>query len=223
MPEATNLSIDELTKVLSAPRLETYQLAYEQLGFSDVTGLYAWNAKVSAALILPAHFAEISIRNVADEVLTTVYGEKWPWSPGFLQSLPHRQSQDLIRTRSSYTTTGKVIAELKLVFWQQLFTQRHDNRLWLPYLAPAMPHSPTHGPRLLRSEIRESIERIRTLRNRIAHHEPVFTRDLTEDLAVMLNLISYRSEAIGNWVKSLEEASFFISTLPVSPTSSRST
>lgn len=223
MPEATNLSIDELTKVLSAPRLKTYQLAYYQLGFSDVTGLYAWNAKVSAALILPAHFAEISIRNVADEVLTTVYGKKWPWSQGFVQSLPHRQSRDLIRTRSNYTTTGKVIAELKLVFWQQLFTQRHDNRLWLPYLAAAMPHSPTHDPRLLRSEIRESIERIRTLRNRIAHHEPVFTRDLTEDLAVMLNLISYRSEATGGWVKSLEEASFLISTLPVSPTSSRST
>lgn len=36
--------------------------------------LYGWNARMSAALMLPAHFAEISTRNAAADVLERVYG-----------------------------------------------------------------------------------------------------------------------------------------------------
>jgi len=37
-------------------------------------------------------------------------------------------------------TTGKVIAELKFVFWQKMFTARQDEQLWQGYLKGVLPN-----------------------------------------------------------------------------------
>ncbi|MFX7776723.1 hypothetical protein ABTJ98_22060, partial [Acinetobacter baumannii] len=76
--------------------------------------------------------------------------------------------------RSAQSTTGKVIAELRFVFWQKLFTGRHDVRLWLPHIAAAFPLAPAGNAASLRGRIYDDLEALRRLRNRLAHHEPIF-------------------------------------------------
>lgn len=46
---------------------------------------------------------------------------------------------DLIRSRHNAETTGKVIPELKFVFWQKMFTGRYDDRIWNQHLRHVMP------------------------------------------------------------------------------------
>lgn len=204
---------------LSAPRVSTY-LAAARGDVGRALALYGWNAQISAAMMLPAHFAEVATRNAVSDVLTTLYGANWPWDLTFRTSLPSPSTgfnprRELVRQATREPTTGKVIAELKFAFWEKMFTARHDVRIWGPHIHSLFPNSATIlGAHQLRDQICGDLGTIRQLRNRIAHHEPIFTRDLNRDLTKMLELIEWRSLATSEWVRSLEEASAVIASRP---------
>jgi hypothetical protein len=182
--------------------------------------LYAWNAQVSAALMLPAHFAEVAVRNVVDEALTDVYGAKWPWDPAFELSVPapgrgYNPRGDLMSTRREHTTTGKVIADLKFVFWEKMFTARHDVRVWNSRILTLIPNAPAGlTAKELRLRVMTDLEAIRRLRNRLAHHEPIFSRDIGQDLGVMLDLVEMRCAHTVAWVRSMEQVTDLLKTKP---------
>lgn len=84
-------------------------------------------------------------------------------------------------------------------------TSRHDGRLWRRHILDLFPGATGHTSSTLRNQIRVDLETIRALRNRIAHHEPIFTRDLAEDLRTMLNLIQLRSPETADLAYMLED------------------
>lgn len=87
------------------------------------------------------------------------------------------------------------------MFWQSMFTRRHDVRLWKPYLRGVLPGLDATKPIAdLRKEIYDDLEHVRLLRNRIAHHEPIFTRNLPDDLQRIYRLIGLRSQEATAWV-----------------------
>lgn len=220
MPYAKPTDHVEIGWLLSAPRFSTYLNA---VGGSQrrALDLYSWNARVASALMLPAHFAEITTRNAVSEALTTVYGAQWPWNQNFIRTLPdpngpvYKPRQDLRAAASRHNTAGKVIADLKFMFWQSMFTSRHDGRLWSPHLLGLYPYAPAHEtPKGLRLRIYQDLEAIRSLRNRLAHHEPIFARALDDDLAKMVDLVAIRSGHAGAWVRELEDVTALIKTRP---------
>src|SRR5690606_29723556 len=131
---------------LAAARVGTYEGATTSLPvINGALALYAWNAQVSAAMMAPLHICEVVVRNAVADALTTVYGPSWPWSSVFATSLPqpaqgYSARGDLLKIRAIQPTTGKVIPELKFVFWQTMFTSRFDVRIWQPHLRTVMPH-----------------------------------------------------------------------------------
>ena len=219
VPPAKPTDAAAILAVLSAPRASTYISAVGG-DAAKAMALYGWNARIAAALMLPSHFAEISTRNAVDEALTAVYGPRWPWNQTFEQSLPspkgpiYNPQFDLTQTRSREQSTGKVVAELKFSFWQAMFTARHDVRIWEHQILSLFPNATQDTAKALRKQIRDDLEAIRKLRNRIAHNEPIFARDLADDLARMLDLVDLRSTATGQWVRQMEEASNIITQRP---------
>lgn len=217
VPAATPPDEVEICATLSAPRSGTYITAAGG-DTAKAMRLYGWNARVSAAFMLPAHFAEISTRNAAADVLERVYGPRWPWNSTFETSLPdtgrYNPRRDLQSTRRQNQTTGKVIAELKFVFWQKLFTGRNDVRLWEPHIAWAFPYAPSMPGASLRTRIYQDLDVLRHLRNRLAHHEPVFTRNLLDDLTRTLDLIELRSRSTANWVRAMEDVTSTVTEQP---------
>lgn len=188
--------------------------------------LYAWNAQVSAALLAPLHICEVVVRNAISEALEAQYGSNWPQSRGFEQSLPrsstgYNQQKDLQSSRqrlqtAGKLTTGKLIPELKFVFWQKMLTGRHDKRLWnayLPQIFPNLPGGKSVGQ--LRQSLYDDLEHIRTLRNRIAHHEPVFNRNLTDDFQRVSNLVTFRCAVTATWMLQNQQATKLIAARPV--------
>lgn len=108
-----------------------------------------------------------------------------------------------------------MIAELKFVFWQKLFTGRNDVGLWEPHIAWAFPHAPANVPAArLRSRIYQDLDVLRNLRNRLAHHEPVFTRNLLDDLTRTLDLIELRNRSTSDWVRAMEDVTAIVSERP---------
>ena len=214
-------TIDAMRAVLSPPRLARYETAVGLTGPEDTRAieLYAWHAQVSAALLAPLHICEVVIRNGISEALEARYGARWPWSPGFEQSLPptvqrsrdYQPLLDITKIRANFHTTGKVIPELKFVLWQKMFTARHDARLWIPHLLRVFPNlDQTQSVQTLRKRIYADLEQIRALRNRIAHHEPIFMRNLAADLQKIEELVTFRSQIAAAWMMQNQQATALI-------------
>ncbi|AIT61805.1 hypothetical protein CDOO_11425 [Corynebacterium doosanense CAU 212 = DSM 45436] len=212
VPNASAAPLAEVQRSLSIPRFSRY-LAHHSGDPDRATQLYAWNADVSARFMLPIHFAEVSIRNAVNEALSEVYGDRWPWVEAFENSLPEvrgrnfKPREELKRVRSREESTGKVIAELKLIFWVRMFDSRHHHRLWQPHIAAVLPDAAISDPASLRENVKTRLDRLRVLRNRLSHHEPIFDQDLEAYLTHSLELVGYRSAAVREWVASLESVS----------------
>jgi len=196
---------------LSAARIGTYENLLGGLAGIQQTEkalrLYMWNAQISSAFFLPLHFCEVIMRNAVSDVIEKVYGERWPWSIGFERSLPipvhgYKPKDDLINARRHQPTTGKVIAELKFVFWQKLLTGRFDTRLWNNHIFTAFPYAAATGLNAtqLRQDLYNGLETVRKLRNRIAHHEPIISRNLDDDFSTIRIIISYRCQHSLEWM-----------------------
>ena len=154
----------------------------------------------------PLHVSEVVIRNAVSDALTSVYGVRWPWERAFETSLPNPSQGynpriDLRNICRRQVTTGKVIPELKFVFWQKMFTSRHDVRLWDVHLRSVLPNlDPAKTVAQLRQEIYTDLEHVRLLRNRIAHHEPIFRRALADDFDKITALIQFRCNLTADWM-----------------------
>lgn len=210
-----------IKEALSAPRLGTYEAA--TIGtpqLQSALALYAWNAQVSAAMLAPLHFCEVAIRNAVADVLTAAHGSQWPWDAGFMRSLPnpsvgYNPRRDLMSARTGKTTPGKVIPDLKFIFWQTMFTSRFDARLWTHHLHTVFPHADaTKTVAQLRAMVYAELEQLRKLRNRIAHHEPIFRRNLADDFQKIHDLIAIRCPITAAWMVQNQQAQTLITAKP---------
>ena len=169
----------------------------------------------------PIHICEVVVRNCVSDALEAVYGPRWPWDPTFLLSLPdiyghYNPRRDLRTVALAQPTTGKVIPELKFVFWQEMFTKRHDTRIWKPHLKRVFPgHDPAKSVVALRKKIYADLGEIRELRNRIAHHEPIFTRRLSEDFEILVELVRLKCQLVASWMVGNQNADALIARPPM--------
>ncbi len=58
------------------------------------------------------------------------------------------------------------------------------------------------------------IQAIRKLRNRIAHHEPIFTRALVTDYRRIVAMIGWRSRVAADWIDRIQEVTRLIPQIP---------
>ncbi|MCG4262035.1 hypothetical protein K6W36_15870 [Acetobacter senegalensis] len=199
--------IQDLPVVISAPRFATYLQAMGN-DREKALALYEWNLNVSSALIIPLQVCEVAVRNGIAEAIEHVHGANWPWNNGFIRSLPRPKGRarynpaiDLQARAAILPTTGKIIAELKFAFWENIFTAGQDSRIWNTHLRNCFPGAPS-GQTIpqLRAAAYADLQIIRRLRNRIAHHEPIFTRNIADDYQRIHDMIAWRSQVAAAWM-----------------------
>lgn len=71
----------------------------------------------------------------------------------------------------------------------------YDMTLWRPCLYKAFPNA-----RLRRAEAHAPLDYLRTLRNRIAHHEPIFQRHLATDYRQILTVTGWMCANTRDWI-----------------------
>ncbi|HEU4559832.1 MAG TPA: hypothetical protein VFS20_18415 [Longimicrobium sp.] len=108
--------------------------------------LYAWNMQAAAAMHPILHANEVALRNAVNRALESQFGVQWPYSQGFLRMLPAHERKNFESSR------GKL---------------ENPQRAPFARCFPFAPH------RVDRAVVHASAERVRQLRNRIAHHEPL--------------------------------------------------
>lgn len=169
----------------------------------------------------PLHVCEVVVRNAVADALELIHGPSWPWSSGFERSLPrcagpgYNPLTDLQRLKSKRSTAGQIVTELKFVFWEKMFTSRHDDRIWNSCLIQVFPNlEPANTTAENRKKIFENLNNVRLLRNRIVHHEPIFSRDLQADFCIIIGLVEARCRATASWMLKQQHALEVIATKP---------
>jgi Abi-like protein len=204
---------------LSTPRFATYLAACNN-DTEAALRLYGWNARVASAFLFPLHLFEICIRNAVANAAAVTYSATWPWVANFERSLPKpyyphfSPHQEILKVRKRHEnppSTGRVIADLKFAFWVSMFTLRHEPRLWRPYIKNEFPNAPAGmAVEQLRIRIYNVSEAVRQLRNRIAHHEPIFGLDLITSYESIEEIIGYRCRDTLVWMRRAETVTNFL-------------
>ena len=172
--------------------------------------LHVWNAKVGAAFYGPLQAVEVTLRNAMHRELSRCYGRLWCDDPG--AGLDRRCASQV---RTHLTKLGRrgdpsrLMAALPFGFRVSLLgpggrlgrEARHkanyEMTLWRPALRLAFPHA---AP-LTRKAAHAPLDRLRTLRNRIAHHEPIFRRRLADDYRSILEVAGWTSPPVRAWIE----------------------
>ena len=221
----TGTQLSSLCNLISEPRFRTYLRA---CGNDQVQAmqLYEWNLAVSAAFMAPLQVMEVAIRNAAADAIARTHGADWPRNNGFRIALGQRArgydpARDLLSavskfTRSNTYSPGKVIAELRFAFWQEIFTRRHDGAIWNLHLHSVLPNAPNPNVQIMRGWAFEEVGEVRKLRNRIAHHEPIFPRNLVCDYERVRDIASWRDSEGGVWIDRVSKVRVLLASKPSS-------
>lgn len=99
-----------------------------------------------------------------------------------------------MRRKGKRPSESQTISELGFGFWRFLITRRHT-ALW-PDLASAFPGAPDRR----RETVEEPVARLHELRNRIAHHQRIWNRDLAARYADVLLVAGYLDAGLPAWI-----------------------
>ncbi|KAA0972724.1 hypothetical protein FPY71_04495 [Aureimonas fodinaquatilis] len=215
----TPREIEVLPLVISAPRFSTY-LRARGGDIEEALRLYRWNLEVSSALLVALQLCEVSVRNSIATAIENTYGPSWPWNRGFQISLKtsrHGYSPrcNLIDLAKRAPATSKIVAELKFIFWEQMFTARHDQAIWNRQLKIVFPNCDcTNTVQQLRTYGLKELNKIRVLRNRIAHHEPILENNIQQEYERIRLMIAWTNDTTAEWLDKIERVRHLIGQMP---------
>ena len=193
---STNVFLDALSQALPQERLDTLAFKNEESRLSP-SELYAKNLEVSANLWILFHILEIVLRNaISDRLLHMFPAREWWEDPGLFHRQEGGHIRDALRKsleRKGSVTKGDVIAGLNFGFWTILISGPYHQYLREAGLSEAFP-----GYSGKRKTLFIGLERLRKLRNRIAHHEPILNRDYLFDVQLILQIIGYVNPKMGS-------------------------
>lgn len=218
----TTDQVKAVRATITQARMSTYDAATPpgQARIRRALKLYVWNAELASAFLIPLHLCEVAVRNAVADALAAQYGPRWPWINALQTSLPspsfgYNPRADLAAARRNTTSTGKVIPEVKFAFWQRMLTSRYDNAIWNHQLFNVLPSADASlGVPALRMQVFNDLDRIRVLRNRIAHHEPIIARNLAADLQAIKDLVNLRCGDLTQLLAAAERVTWALSQRP---------
>lgn len=165
----------DILKSLPSERLSSFR-RMEEAGLQDLLDCYFWNLSLTEALYPSLSVLEVTLRNHIHAAALVHIGEGWfELSSGILQPVETQKiseaKQTVLKNRKDLNT-GRIIAELSFGFWTSLFKSRYEQVLWPKLTKEVFPYAPKREQ--YRKTLSERLERIRHLRNRAFHHEPVW-------------------------------------------------
>lgn len=173
--------------------------------------LYLYNARLAKAFLFPLHIMEISLRNRIDKLLQDDFGQTWPHNERF-QNILTEESLRTLKTgidRAKTRKTQDIVAELTFDFWSNLFRNEYDRSLWQSNMGLLLPNK-----HKTRRDFQKDVKALNKFRNRIAHHEPIHSLDITSLHSEILAVLEGLCTNTYLWVKHFSTINQAIRTKP---------
>ena len=172
---------DELEKFLSKERMESY---LEKAGYNKERAVlyYEFNVMVSHSFYVELHFIEISLRNKINNALIKSFGKDWYLNNNLLlgnnkekgistiekinDAIENIKKRKLEKKLEPIINNCDVISYLDFGFWTNLFCSNYKNNIWDKCLRYEFED-------FSRREINKKLNKLRNIRNRIYHYEPI--------------------------------------------------
>lgn len=103
-----------------------------------------------------------------------------------------------------------MVAELNFGFWKFLLAKRYEATLWTGHLRHAFPNLRPQR----RATVYRALDELHTVRNRIAHHEPIHSRDLIADTRTIHRLLDWIDHDVHAWAVALSRLRPIIAARP---------
>ena len=193
----TDEIVMELEGSLSPERLATY-LRETDGDKKAAIRLHVWNTDISAAFYGPLQALEITLRNAMHIQLGEHYGANWYDNPAIEFNEKHRQRLEEAKSglQPKAFAPADMVAILSFGFWVFLLISGYNENLWRPTLRKAFPKAKN----LTRKQVHTPLIKLHALRNRIAHHEPIFAYPLDRRYSDILEVIGWISPHTKAWV-----------------------
>jgi len=192
---------EDIEQALSLERFSRY-MAWAGGDRDRALELYTLNTKISESLYPPLQMLEVALRNRIHTVMSEFRHENWFTDDGFL--LVEHQKMQLAKVIEELTrenkdpTPGAIVAGLTFSFWTSMLSPKYEN-LWQQDLNKIARKADGKG--LSRKDLTRPLHPIRTLRNRIAHHEPVLSWNLPEHYEKILQVTGWLSPSAAEWCR----------------------
>jgi len=190
--------IAAIERSLSPNRLNHYLL--EAKGDKNLAiRLYERNTELSEALYGVIQGLEVTLRNAIHRSLQKGLNVE-DWYDQIQLEEPETealvQAKKAVADAKKPVTAPRVIAKINFGFWVRLTASTYEKRLWVPHLHKVFP------VRMVRSLLYKRLHNIKDLRNKIAHHERISSRDTNREYEEILETIRWICPITYEWVKS---------------------
>jgi hypothetical protein len=212
-------SLTGLRGLIGNARFATYLSAYQ--GREDLAlRLYSWNAALSSALWGPLGVVEVGVRNaIHAKLVDRASRSDWWHDQRLWDQLLDRQRDEVtgaintITRRVAEPTADDVVAASNFGLWVGLLSagiprdpiHSYEIVLWQPRLRLAFPHY-AGGRKQLHGEL----DAVRKLRNRVAHHEPIFRSNLAFAIDSIAKVAGYISPDAETYIRASERVTGII-------------
>lgn len=196
--ERTQDQIDKIKITLPQIRLERYKKSNTD-SFDQCIERYLWNLDLCEATYTSLHMYEIALRNNLDNHLTNKYKKANWFDMGWIgdkdkDRITHVENK--IRALNKIPTRDRIISELPLGFWTDLFSNYYERELWqkndpLKSIFPYIPRSEK-----VIGKISRMVNSIRIFRNRVFHHECIIHMDFNKQHDEILKTIGWMNDEI---------------------------
>jgi hypothetical protein len=228
------MNYQKLSEYLSIPRMDRYFLA-SNCQKKKAISLYKANLKIAQSLYPLISVFEFILRNKINSELS-IYFQDPNWilnqrnqfmsdssliqikkngrffTNDFLKSSIEKSEKRLKRLNLTITSS-RIIADQSFGFWTEFF-EVHHYKLLKGRPIKIFDNLPTG---MGRKEVSDRLNKIRMIRNRISHNEPICFKgtllDFTEiegAYLILLELISWINPDLNNWMKDLNQVTLAI-------------
>jgi hypothetical protein len=178
-----NMKFLDFEHIMSQKRMERYVKACGGDTRKAMT-LYRYNLQISQEMFTIISCFEVALRNAIDRCLATKFGEEWLRTSimpnGFLTNKNTVKTYNIIKqtydklVREGSYSHSKLLSGLEFGIWKYMYSPVQF-RATKQILLQVFPNKLRSTPELHINQtyIFNELDKINTLRNRIAHHEPI--------------------------------------------------
>ena len=163
----------DVSREAGGARFSSYRIATEN--DLQASRLYMWNLSLAARWWGPLAYTEVALRNKIHEQLADSTGTATWWDalPEKVSPQLERSIKDAVRfagraTKSENPSANDIVAASSFGLWTSCLHKDHAQTLWRHHLAAGF------HPTLKRGALFDQAYKLKKLRDRIAHHEPIF-------------------------------------------------